>query len=435
MADAETLQRTPLYERHVAAGARLVPFAGWEMPVQYARHPRRARRRARAAPASSTSRTWAQVGTSGPGALALLQRLLSNDVERIAGRRRAVLPAVPRGRRRARRPLHLPAGRGPLPDGHQRRQPRARPRLVRRARGGLRRDGRPTGSPTSRCSPSRARGRAGARRRARRRRAPAPLHGRADDRRRRPRRARLRHGLHGRGRRGAADRARRRGRRLGRGRAPAAPSPSGWARATRCASRPASTSTATTCPRTATRSRPAWAGAARRTTGFIGAEPVAAAREHGHGGEARPLRDHRPGHRPPGQPGGRRRRRHLAARSRRRSGYGIGLAYLPAERAAPGTPFEIDVRGKTRAAPKSDPSHSSRRSAELADASYPSDLSYHEEHDWARIEGDTATFGITWYAQDAARRGRLLRPAEGRRDGAPRATRTPRSSPSRRSPT
>jgi glycine cleavage system H protein len=36
----------------------------------------------------------------------------------------------------------------------------------------------------------------------------------------------------------------------------------------------------------------------------------------------------------------------------------------------------------------------------LADASYPSDLAYHEEHDWARIEGDTATFGITWYAQD-----------------------------------
>ncbi len=33
--------------------------------------------------------------------------------------------------------------------------------------------------------------------------------------------------------------------------------------------------------------------------------------------------------------------------------------------------------------------------------SYPEDLKYHPEHDWARIEGDTATFGITWYAQDA----------------------------------
>jgi glycine cleavage system H protein len=34
-------------------------------------------------------------------------------------------------------------------------------------------------------------------------------------------------------------------------------------------------------------------------------------------------------------------------------------------------------------------------------AEYPADLKYHEEHDWARIEGDVATFGITWYAQDS----------------------------------
>ncbi len=33
-------------------------------------------------------------------------------------------------------------------------------------------------------------------------------------------------------------------------------------------------------------------------------------------------------------------------------------------------------------------------------ADYPEDLRYHAEHDWARIDGDTATFGITWYAQD-----------------------------------
>jgi glycine cleavage system H protein len=33
--------------------------------------------------------------------------------------------------------------------------------------------------------------------------------------------------------------------------------------------------------------------------------------------------------------------------------------------------------------------------------SYPDDLKYHAEHDWARIEGDTATLGVTWYAQDA----------------------------------
>ena len=37
----------------------------------------------------------------------------------------------------------------------------------------------------------------------------------------------------------------------------------------------------------------------------------------------------------------------------------------------------------------------------MADPSYPEDLLYHEEHDWARVDGDSATFGITWYAQDA----------------------------------
>ena len=36
----------------------------------------------------------------------------------------------------------------------------------------------------------------------------------------------------------------------------------------------------------------------------------------------------------------------------------------------------------------------------MADESYPDALKYHPEHDWARIEGDTATFGITWFAQD-----------------------------------
>ena len=36
----------------------------------------------------------------------------------------------------------------------------------------------------------------------------------------------------------------------------------------------------------------------------------------------------------------------------------------------------------------------------MADASYPDDLKYHPEHDWARIDGDIATMGITWYAQE-----------------------------------
>ena len=37
----------------------------------------------------------------------------------------------------------------------------------------------------------------------------------------------------------------------------------------------------------------------------------------------------------------------------------------------------------------------------MADASYPDELLYHPEHDWVRLDGDTAQFGITWFAQDA----------------------------------
>ena len=37
----------------------------------------------------------------------------------------------------------------------------------------------------------------------------------------------------------------------------------------------------------------------------------------------------------------------------------------------------------------------------MPEASYPDDLLYHPEHDWARVDGEEATFGITWYAQDS----------------------------------
>jgi aminomethyltransferase len=79
---AETLRRTPLYERHVAAGARLVSFAGWEMPVQYAgiRHEHIAvRRRAGVFDVSHMG----QIETAGPQALELVQRLVSGDARRI----------------------------------------------------------------------------------------------------------------------------------------------------------------------------------------------------------------------------------------------------------------------------------------------------------------------------------------------------------------
>src|SRR5215213_1866723 len=82
---ATSLQRTPLFDRHAAAGAKLVPFAGWEMPVQYTgiREEHRAvRERAGVFDVSHMG----QIETTGADAEALLQRLVSNDVARIAER-------------------------------------------------------------------------------------------------------------------------------------------------------------------------------------------------------------------------------------------------------------------------------------------------------------------------------------------------------------
>jgi aminomethyltransferase len=82
LAAAATLDRTPLYARHESAGGRLVPFAGWEMPVEYdgirAEH-LRVRRDAGLFDVSHMG----QVETSGPDAERLLQRVLSNDVSRL----------------------------------------------------------------------------------------------------------------------------------------------------------------------------------------------------------------------------------------------------------------------------------------------------------------------------------------------------------------
>ena len=83
MSAAETLHRTPLYDAHVAAGARLVEFAGWEMPVQYT-GVREEHVAVRTAAGMFDVSHMGQIETSGPQATAFLQRLLSNDVERVA---------------------------------------------------------------------------------------------------------------------------------------------------------------------------------------------------------------------------------------------------------------------------------------------------------------------------------------------------------------
>jgi aminomethyltransferase len=79
----ETLKRTPLYDRHVAAGAKLVDFAGWEMPVQYegikAEH-----LAVRGQAGVFDVSHMGEIETSGPDAERFLQRILSNDVTKIA---------------------------------------------------------------------------------------------------------------------------------------------------------------------------------------------------------------------------------------------------------------------------------------------------------------------------------------------------------------
>ena len=79
----ETLRRTPLFDRHRAAGARLVPFAGWEMPVQY-EGIRQEHVAVRMDAGKFDVSHMGEIETSGPEAEAFLQRVLSNDVSKIA---------------------------------------------------------------------------------------------------------------------------------------------------------------------------------------------------------------------------------------------------------------------------------------------------------------------------------------------------------------
>jgi aminomethyltransferase len=83
VAAAESLRRTALYDRHAAAGAKLVPFAGWEMPVQYV-GVREEHLAVRERAGMFDVSHMGEVETRGPGAQAFLQRMLSNDVAAIS---------------------------------------------------------------------------------------------------------------------------------------------------------------------------------------------------------------------------------------------------------------------------------------------------------------------------------------------------------------
>ena len=79
----DTLRRSPLHDRHLAAGAKLIPFAGWEMPVQYAGiQSEHAAVRGHAGVFDVSH--MGQIETRGPGAQAYLQHLLSNDLRKLA---------------------------------------------------------------------------------------------------------------------------------------------------------------------------------------------------------------------------------------------------------------------------------------------------------------------------------------------------------------
>jgi aminomethyltransferase len=77
------LRRTALYDRHVAAGAKMVDFAGWEMPVQYSEGVVAEHTAVRNAAGIFDVSHMGEIETSGPQATELLQRLLSNDVAAI----------------------------------------------------------------------------------------------------------------------------------------------------------------------------------------------------------------------------------------------------------------------------------------------------------------------------------------------------------------
>src|SRR3954453_1596369 len=77
------LRHTPLHDRHVAAGARLVPFAGWEMPVQYESVKAEQLAVRESAGVFDVSH-MGEIETSGPDAGRFLQHLLSNDVDKVA---------------------------------------------------------------------------------------------------------------------------------------------------------------------------------------------------------------------------------------------------------------------------------------------------------------------------------------------------------------
>ena len=375
-----------------------------------------------------------EVETQRPGGARSSSSACSPTTSSSRGRRRAVLRALPRGRRRARRPLHLPPGADRYltvtnASNHERdfawladHAPRA---STSRST---------TPLPTTRCSPSRARARAS--------RSGGLIDGRGC-RRGCARRAtvagcelpRLRHRLHGRGRRRDPDPAGRRRPRSGTRCSPRARRPPASARATRCGWRSASTSTATTSRRTATRSRPGLGWCCKLDTGLHRRRARCAS--VGRPQTLAPFAFTGPGIPRQGNAvlvDGAGAGSSRAARSRRASSSGSAWPTFPSQRDA--RHADRDRRARASGAPpRCARSRSTRRRAESwPKRATPRNCCTTPSTTGPRIEGDTATFGITWYAQDALGEVVFFDPPEVGTT-VRRTSPTPRSSRSRRSRT
>ncbi|HMS03547.1 MAG TPA: glycine cleavage system aminomethyltransferase GcvT, partial [Gemmatimonadaceae bacterium] len=84
MTASATLRRTPLYDAHVRLGARIVPFAGWEMPVQYAAGISAEHRAVREACGVFDVSHMGEFVVRGPDAIAFVNSVTSNDVAALA---------------------------------------------------------------------------------------------------------------------------------------------------------------------------------------------------------------------------------------------------------------------------------------------------------------------------------------------------------------
>ena len=254
-----------------------------------------------------------------------------------------------------------------------------------------------TSRTSTRCSPCRGRARSSGSgssagrpftlgdRRARRRRGDGQPH-------RLHRRGGVELALHARGRAGA----------LGRDPRARRQSRAGSARATRCGSRSATRCTATTSARSGTRSRAGSAGSARSTPSSRASSRCARSRR---AGPERKLVAFRmteqaiPRQGMAIEGGGEVTSGSLSPMLE----VGIGLGYVPvgAERARHRARRSTSAAGRAAREVVDETDLQARGVSMAAAESYPDDLLYHPEHDWARIDGDEAVLGVTWFAVDS----------------------------------